>query len=435
MTRGPSTCTTRRLGGLLRQLRHLAGSQLPQDSRCPRRCRSARGTSYLAVGHLRSPPRAARLLDPHTLAATGPGPGNARRRQPNPRDRPRLQRERQVPRGGDSSAHLVRGQEFGPEGRSSVVVWDLRHPLDRPPDVMRTEAILQGMVLSPDGRTVYTILPADCVRRGDWSGSVVDGARLLVGARRQSRRQAARLRDSRTTRRALASKSGPIRLTDALYRRDASGSCAATRTSPSTFASRPRRPATRLRLPGRRAHRVERRERARRSSAPTRPRRRSACPSAPTSTVSTRAGTPANSLRTWDLYGDQQFLRRTVALPGCAELRPRSTRHPTHAVGLFHVAVKSETSILFPRHCHGEEGLSARLHGLDLWECRGRQGRGIPMVGGMPSTTSLRHDHRAGCPDRAAASVADPGSTQRLIYSMDYVDKGERLIVGDDRAA
>ncbi len=39
-----------------------------------------------------------------------------------------------------------------------VLVWDLRSP-DRPPAVVRTFAVSQGLALSPDGRTVYTAFP------------------------------------------------------------------------------------------------------------------------------------------------------------------------------------------------------------------------------------------------------------------------------------
>ena len=246
--------------------------------------------------------------------------GNARRRQPNPRDRPRLQRERQVPRGGDSAqpgrsgvragGPLLRGglgsQASGPATR--------RHAHGGHP---------AGHGAQPGRANGLHVPPAHCVRRGDRSGSVVDGARVLAGARRQPERQllASEIHDEETPRPSPAPSGLPMRAPE---RR--SGSCAATRTSPTTFASRGTAADSPPSLRTASSSCGTCRQ-ARRSSARTRPRRRSSV-SFSRDGHRVYTGGDAGILRTWDLYGDQEFLPRTFGLPG-ATTSSRSARHPT----------------------------------------------------------------------------------------------------------
>ena len=110
---------------------------------------------YLAVGMGTNAEDPVRLLDPHTLAPTGPTleiPGL------------RPSRVNDIDFSADGrylAAAMQRapaGQEDSLQDPSFVLVWELRSP-DAPPHLVRTSANPQGLALSLDGRTVYTSWP------------------------------------------------------------------------------------------------------------------------------------------------------------------------------------------------------------------------------------------------------------------------------------
>ena len=88
-----------------------------------------------------------------------------------------------------------------------MLVWDLRSP-DRPPEVVRTDVGTQGLVLSPDGRTVYTTIPLTAydvaTGRTVWSTEFISW--LVLDISPDGKLLASEVHDRGR---------GPIRLTDA----------------------------------------------------------------------------------------------------------------------------------------------------------------------------------------------------------------------------
>ncbi len=300
-----------------------------------------------------------------------PGPpSTCRAGAPTRVHRPRLQRGRPISRSGHAT-HPGRARASAIGDPSFVLVWDLRSP-DRPPELVRTGARLQGLALSPDGRTVYTSIPLTAYDVATGRTGVVDRVQLVVG--RSTSARTAGCSPPRSTR----SNSGPIRLTDARTG-ETCGSCAATRTSPATCASRDDGSRLASVSLGRPAHRVGR----------VRPASR--CVTTDTFEVGwsvdfspdghrVYTGGDDAMLRTWDLYGDQQFLRRMFALRGGQDfIDVHASPDGRRLAYLFRRTTQGSVLFLDTVTGRGRTRASAASFLSQTW----RGGPGIPMAGTM----------------------------------------------------
>ena len=380
-------------GGLLRSYDTLAGESPGQQvfaavSFSPR-------DEYLAVGATVAP--SARLLDPHTLAPTGPAlemPGGDSRTRVTDLDF------------SADGRYLAAARQRRPAGAeavwsdpSSVAVWDLRH-LDRPPHVMRTEAGTQGIVLSPDGRTVYTSLPLTAydVATGRTVWATKHESWLVLDVSPDGKLLASEIHDDESS----SSKSGPIRLTDA---RTGETQRILRGHEDQPFDIRFSSDGRRLASVSTAGELIVWNVSTGKPLVTTDTSEGSFSVSFSPDGHRVYTGGDAGLLRTWDLYGDQQFLRRTDALPGAQHFvevsaSPDGTRLAFHARqvrDLDHV----------PRHDHGEE----RLRQIPRRDFRSAVvGRGVASRwSALCRLRRVRRGHRAGCPDRAAASAPAPG--------------------------
>ena len=360
-------------GGLLRSYDTLAGESPGQQvfaavSFSPR-------DEYLAVGATVAP--SARLLDPHTLAPTGPAlemPGGDSRTRVTDLDF------------SADGRYLAAARQRRPAGAeavwsdpSSVAVWDLRH-LDRPPHVMRTEAGTQGIVLSPDGRTVYTSLPLTAydVATGRTVWATKHESWLVLDVSPDGKLLASEIHDDESS----SSKSGPIRLTDAR-----------TGETQRILRGHEDQPFDiRFSSDGRRLASVSTAGELIVWNVSTGKPLVTEDTSEGSFSVSfspdgrrVYTGGDAGLLRTWDLYGDQQFLRRTDALPGAQNFVEVSASPDGTRLAFTRAASPRARSCSSTRS-RGRGPPRESTAGFS--ERRGRQGRGIPMVGTMPSTTS-----------------------------------------------
>ena len=110
-------------------------------------------------------------------------------------------------------------------------------------------------------------------------------------------------------------------------------------------------------------------------------------------------------LRTWDLYGDQQFLRRTFALRGGQDFIDVQASPDGRRLAYFS-SDQARISAPFPRHRHGEMD-EHRESPVKSRSWSG--GPGIPTAGTLRSTESPRRRHRAGCPDRRTDTPSPGG--------------------------
>ena len=159
---------------------------------------------YLAIGTDVEP--RVRLLDPISLAETGPNldvPGGGSRTRVTDLDFSADGRylaaamQRRLP--GALAFDYIEAPSF-------VLVWDLTAPA-RPPEFVRTAARTQGLALSLDGRTVYTTFPltAHDVATGRTVWSTEFDSFLVIDISPDGGSLASEVRE----------KDGPIRLTDA----------------------------------------------------------------------------------------------------------------------------------------------------------------------------------------------------------------------------
>ncbi len=294
-------------------------TQLP-GRRCPTARESLSGWSivafsprddYVAVGTNVAP--IVRLLDAHTLAADRPHPRRAGRTAANASPTSTSARtaaiwQRQYsaspPKARSSVGHPVLRGGLGPELAAPAARGRAHGPRYRGPCTEHGRA--NGL----------HELPAHGVRRGERPDAVVDGFHLLGRARHQPGRQAARLRDPRhRAGRLVQVRSDPAdRRT---HRRD--GADPARARGPAIGHSLlAGRPAAGLRLRGRPAHRVGGVEPEAARLADTFETSFSVSFSPDGHRVYT--GGDAGILRTWDLYGDQQYLRRMFAPQGEQDL-------------------------------------------------------------------------------------------------------------------
>ena len=362
---------------------------------------------FLAVGvHTTEDEHPVRLLDPHTLAETGPTlvvPGEIPTRVTDL----------------DFSAngrYLAAGIQRAPaagellvEIPSFVAVWDLRSAAHAP-EVVDTDVGTEGLVLSPDGRTVYTNIPLTAydvaTGRTVWSTEYISW--LVLDVSPDGKLLASEIHD---TVQGASSKSGPIRLTDARtgktvrilrghedqptdirFSRDggrlasvswdgelivwnvSKGKPLVTEDTFETSFSVSFSPD------GRRVY----------------------------------TGGDAGILRTWDLYGDQQFLRRMFAPRGEQDFvdvnaSPDGRRLAYVSSGW------PESSIRFLDTVTGRR-TAARGSRQDQ--------RGALVAWGLASRWSalrdlqpVGHGHRAGCRDREAAGPAKRWSSPPLASS------------------
>ena len=207
------------------------------------------------------------------------------------------------------------------------------------------------------------------------------------------------------------------------------GSCAATRTSPATSLLA-RRQAAGLRLLRRPAHRVGCVDRRSRWS----PRTPSRCPSAWTSAPTGVGSTPA---ATTGYCGPGTCTATSSSCAGCSRCEAEQdfidvTASPDGR-WLAYVSSGSARELgPLPRHRHGEEDAREgprRVIGAPwspgAWHPDGRHYAIFRPVG---------RRHRAGCRDWEAAWASRGWSSDADIYSIGYVDQGERLLVGDSES-
>ena len=288
---------------------------------------------------------------------------------------------------------------------------------------MRTEAGTQGIVLSPDGRTVYTSFPLTAydVTTGRAVWSTEHESWLVLDVSPDGKLLASEIHDGTE---GYSSKSGPIRLTDA-------------RTGETQRILRDHEDQPfdiRFSSDGRRLASVSTAGELIVWNVSTGAPLVSADTSEASFSVSfspdghrVYTGGDDGLLRTWDLYGDQQFLRRTVALPG-AQNFAEVNASPDGTRLAFTTRDKFESSIRFLDTITGKSA-SVRVPGE---------------IYGMPWSPGTWHPdgrHYAVYNESGVVTVLDAQTGQqlarrhlvnRLINSMDYVDKGERLLVGDD---
>ena len=367
------------------------------------------GDEYLAVGIGTTDARPVRLLDAHSLEPTGP--------------------DLEVP---GTVATFVSDVDFSADGRylaaslqrpppndtfpsndpSFVLVWDLRFP-DRPPERVRTFAYSQALELSPDGRTVFTAFPLTAydVATGHkiWSTEFTSFFNLALT--RDGKILASEVQTD-------GAEAGAIRLTDA-------------RTGETLHI---------LRAHEERPRDMRFSNDGRRLASAGRDGRlivwdvANGEPLVVTDTfeISWSVGFSPDgrrvytggddaTLRTWDLYGDQRFLRRMSALPGGQEFGDVQAS-PDGARFGYVSSDSSPSSVLFlDTTTRGRT--QAKLPGDIVAGAWHPDGRHFAVVDASGTVTVL--DAETG-KRSVRADVLDDDE----IYSLGYVDRGERLVVG-----
>jgi len=370
---------------------------------------------YLAVGTDVEP--WVRLLDPRSLAETG-----LELDVPEDRGRARVSDVDFSADGRYLAAAMQRkppGLEID-EGSAFVVVWDLRSSARTPALVRTDETRAQGLALSPDGQTVYTSWPLTAydvaTGRKVWSTDVEsfvvldispDG-RLLASEIHQKEPGpvAIRLTDAHTgkARRILRGHNDQPR--DLRFSDDGKRLASASHDGQlivwQVSTGEPLVVADTLEISW-------------------------SVDFSPDSRL-VYTGGDDGTLRTWDLYGDEQFLRRKFGLPGGQFVDISSSVDGTRlafitsgkresSVDFLDTVTGKRTSIVLPGEILGEPWSPAAWH-PDGWH--------YAVYGPKGVVTLL--DARSG--RRLQRQRVVEGS----IYSMDYIDQGERLIVGDDES-
>jgi WD40 repeat protein/DNA-binding SARP family transcriptional activator len=373
----------------------------------------------LAVGTMSDDERPVRLLEPQTLELTGPALEVPGRSPTHVHDLDFSADGRYL---AVSLQRTPPGQERENNGDPSfVLVWDLRSPA-LPPERVRTEAKSQGLALSPDGRTVYTALPLTAYDvasgRTLWATEVTSWLSLDISPD-------GRLLASEAT----IAGPGPIRLTDA-------------------------RTGAKLRIL--RGHTDQARD-LRFSDDGLRLASVShdgqlivwdvATGEAVVTTDTFEVGWSVDfspdgrrvytggddaTLRTWDLYGDQQYLPRMFALPGGQEFIDAQASPDGRWLAYVSLG-PSETSI--------------RVHFLDTVTGEGTHARvpgdyeeeGASAGGGVwhPDGRHYAVTDFSGVVTVLDAETGEQTKRRRVlkgvkIYSTGYIDHGERMFVGGD---
>ena len=368
---------------------------------------------YLAVGIGSSDARPVRLLDAHSLEPTGPN--------------------LEVP---GTVATFVSDVDFSADGRylaaslqrpppsdtfpsndpSFVLVWDLRFP-DRQPERVRTFAYSQALELSPDGRTVYTAFPLTAydvaTGRKIWSTEFTsffnlaltrDGKLLASEVQTDGATGAIRLTDARTGETLQILRAHEDRPRDMRFSNDGRLLASAGRDGRlivwDVADGEPLVVTDTFEISwsvgfspdGRRVY----------------------------------TGGDDATLRTWDLHGDQRFLRRMVALPGGQEFgdvhaSPDGTRFG------YVSSDSSASSVLFLDTTTGGRR-QAKIPGDFAAGAWHPDGRHFAVVDASGTVTVL--DAETGKRSMRADVLDDVE-----IYSLGYVDGGERLVAGgrDDK--
>jgi WD40 repeat protein/DNA-binding SARP family transcriptional activator len=370
------------------------------------------GDEFLAVGLGNPAERPVRLLDTHTMKESGPSlavPGRG------------LTRVNDIEFSGNGRYLVATVQrssgdaDIAADAPAYVLVWDLTSPAERP-EVVRTDAYIQGLAVSRDGRTVYTSTPLSAydvnTGRQLWTTTLASffildispNGRLLVSSV-QDDDSFVRLTDVRTgkTLRILRGHRDGVR--DVRFSRDGSRVVSASRDGQLIVWD------------------VS-----------------TGDPIAVTDTFEVSwsvdfspdghriyTGGDDAALRTWDLYGDQQFLRRIFALPS--------------AKGFHHVHPSPDGTLLAFVDLHGP-GSTIRF--LDTVT-------GKRTFSAIPGTLDKgTHSPGAWHPDGRHYSVYQPAGMVTVLdattgeqvvrrrvvddaapLSMAYVDQGARLMVGD----